>query len=62
MTKREEVGLAAAAHMLSVGYWTCRTMLLRHELDGRQDPLNGRWYVTRESVERALRSRKPRAA
>jgi hypothetical protein len=55
--KTDEIGLAGAAQLLRVTYWAARTLVLTGRLDGRQDPANGRWLVTRRSVERLQRER-----
>jgi hypothetical protein len=47
-----EISLSQAALRLRRPYRTTLDMLFTGRLKGRQDPLNGRWLVEEESLER----------
>jgi hypothetical protein len=55
MISTAEVPLTEAALRLKKSYLATRDMAFRGKLDARRDA-RGRWLVTAESVERALRS------
>ncbi len=53
----DEISLVRAAHLLHVSWAVAYRMLLEGELEGRQGD-NGRWYVTRDSLQRISRERR----
>ena len=57
MSKREqdEIELVTAAQLLRVGYAVAHRLALQGILDARR--VDGRWTVSRASVERLLRER-----
>jgi len=55
MPQIEEMTLPQACRLLGTSWVQAYRLLLRGELDGRQE--KGRWRVTRASVERVLETR-----
>jgi hypothetical protein len=53
--EQDEIGLVEAAQLLHVGYQVAHRLALQGILDARRE--DGRWRVTRASVERLLRER-----
>jgi len=51
------ITLSDAAHELGLSWAATWRLVLTGVLDGRRDPISGRWRVRRSSVELAKRAR-----
>jgi hypothetical protein len=57
----DHIRLPDAAQLLGLSWPTTHRLILVGTLLGKRDPVNGRWWVTRESVEALLDERKATA-